>query len=133
MKGIKTVSALAGGAVVAAIAALGSPTALAKPQHAALTDRGLGCFVTDAAQNTTFDETCTWHLTVTRDAEGNVEFYSYSDQGHLPPGAALPTVKSQKSYFSQVFFDTELQTFIECSGYELITSKGQYKSNCKTE
>lgn len=80
---------------------------------------GSGCFVTDANGTTTFDASCSFHLTWQTDSAGNFLAAMYHDHGQLPAGAALPT----STIIRDISFDD-----VRCQ--ERITPSGNYTSEC---
>jgi len=80
---------------------------------------GSGCFVTDANGTTTFDASCSFHLTRQTDSAGNFLAAMYHDHGQLPAGAALPT----STIIRDISFDD-----VRCQ--ERITPSGSYTSEC---
>ena len=80
---------------------------------------GSGCYVTDANGVTTFDASCSYHLTWQTDSAGNLLAAMYNDHGQLPAGAALPS----STLIRDISFDD-----VRCE--ERVAPSGQYNSNC---
>ncbi len=80
---------------------------------------GSGCYVTDANGVTTYDASCSYHLTWQTDSAGNLLAAMYNDHGQLPAGAALPssTIRRDISFGD-----------VRCE--ERVTPSGAYNSNC---
>jgi cytoskeletal protein RodZ len=80
---------------------------------------GSGCFVTDANGASSFDASCSYHLTWQTDSNGDLLAAMYHDHGQLPPGAALP----KSTIIRDISFDD-----VRCQ--ERITPSGEYTSEC---
>lgn len=80
---------------------------------------GSGCFVTDANGTSTFDSSCSFHLTWQTDSAGNFLAAMYHDHGNLPAGAVLP----KSTIIRDISFDD-----VRCQ--ERITPSGVYTSEC---
>ncbi len=116
---------IAGLSLVAAFAVGASNTALAKPDkpiNAAQADSGTGCLVRDADGDYHFDADCKWHTVVKRDKDGNLQSFSYQDQGTLPDDAPHPSSAVKNS-----------QDWPGCPDgiNEVTTPSGEYRSDCR--
>ena len=82
-----------GCAAVIGAAALAAPVQ-AKPSGHPTSNTpttGSGCFVSDANDVSSFESSCSFHLTWQTDTDGNMLAAMYNDHGQLPAGAAFPT------------------------------------------
>jgi hypothetical protein len=96
----------------------------AKAENAAVAENGQGCLVADANGAYTFDTACNYHVVTRTDRNGNLVLVSYQDQGTLPDGAPRPSSAVRRDVTSSVGGQT-------CTGQEVTTPSGQYRSDCR--
>ena len=115
---------------LAAIVGLSSSPVSAKPDNAADPTSGLGCGVADATGHYTYDADCEYHYLRKTGRDGTPQIASYHDHGTLPGSAAFP----ERTRHSTIAFDINVDGhWAHCTGNEITTPSGDYRSDCRID